>query len=162
MRRERPDHSLQATLLADEGFLRVIGGDAAAWNDPKHVIALAARAMRQMLTDHARARNRKKRGGGGGDRVPLDSALADVQQSSGWNDMEALDAALTRLAEIQPRAAEVVQLRYLTDWTLEQIAATLECSLSTVEREWRYARAWLRTRMDGAGEDQRRESSGSP
>lgn len=157
MRGERPDHTLQPTLLADEAFLRLIGGNA-DWNSPRHFVAMAAQAMRQMLIDHARRKKRKKRGGGR-DQAPLDLALTTLEETSGWADPEALDAALTRLAEIQPRAAQVVQMRFFGDLTLEQIAAALDCSLATVERDWRYARAWLRSKLADTDDDGPRSRS---
>jgi RNA polymerase sigma factor (TIGR02999 family) len=148
---ERSDHTLQATLLANDAFLRLIGGNPADWNSPRHFVALAARAMRRILIDHARARNRIKRGKGR-DQAPLDSALESLERSSGWADLEALDGALARLAEIQPRAAQVVQLRFFADLKMETIAAALDCALPTVERDWRYARAWLRSQLTDGNE----------
>lgn len=145
MRGERPNHTLQATVLADEAFLRLIGADA-GWTSPRHFIALAAQCMRQILVDHARHKKRKKRGGGN-DQPRLDSALEILEKTSGWSDSEALDAALRRLGEIQPRAAQMVQMRFFGELTMEQIAVALDCSMATIERDWRYARAWLRKRL---------------
>ncbi len=118
----------------------------AGWTSPKHFVALAAQCMRQILIDHARHKKRKKRGGGN-DQPRLDAALEVLEKTSGWSDSEALDAALRRLGEIQPRAAQVVQMRFFGELTMEQIAAVLDCSTATIERDWRYARAWLRKRL---------------
>jgi RNA polymerase sigma factor (TIGR02999 family) len=98
--------------------------------------------MRQVLVDHARQRNRKKRGGGR-KRVPLDSTLLFRDEHSGQVDVELLDGALERLTQIDARAAEVVQLRFFGGLGCPEIAGLLGISLSSVERDWRYARAWL-------------------
>jgi RNA polymerase sigma-70 factor, ECF subfamily len=149
--RERAGHTLQTTALVNEAYLRLVKHEQSSeptWQDRAHFFAVASRAMRQILVDHARARNRAKRGGragndGRGERVALDSALLIKYETSAGVDIEALNAALLELAQIRPRAAQVVDMRFFADMTVEEIGCVLEVSVSTVEREWRYARAWL-------------------
>ncbi len=143
LRGERPGHTLSTTALVNEAYLRLVKQEAAGWQDRAYFLAVAAQAMRRILVDHARQRNRVKREGGH-DRVPLDSALVDMYESSTGMDVEPLDAALTNLARIRPRAAQVVDMRFFAEMTVDQIACVLGASVSTVEREWRYARAWLK------------------
>lgn len=137
---ERPDHTLGATALVHEAYLRLVDQRAAGWDDRAHFFALAARAMRRILVDHARARGRQKRGGGL-DARPLDANLVSAYEQC--VDLVALDDALERLAAIKGAAARVVELRYFGGLNIEETAAVLGVSDSTVEREWRYARAWL-------------------
>jgi RNA polymerase sigma factor (TIGR02999 family) len=153
LRGEKPGHTLQTTALVNEAYVALIKRDQgasveAAWQDRAHFLAVAAQAMRHILVDHARKRNRAKRGGGqsggGGDRVPLDSALLVMYETSAGVDVELLNRALEELAGIRPRAAQVVDMRFFADMTVEEIACALNVSVSTVEREWRYARAWLK------------------
>jgi RNA polymerase sigma-70 factor, ECF subfamily len=150
---ERKDHTLQPTALVNEAYLRLVAQDQAQWQDRAHFFAVAAQAMRHILVDHARQRNRIKRGGGDGagrgDRVALDSTLLIMYESSAGVDVEALNAALSELAGIRPRAAQIVDMRFFAGMTVEEIAHVLEASISTVEREWRYARAWLKSALDG-------------
>ncbi|MCI0363877.1 MAG: sigma-70 family RNA polymerase sigma factor [Phycisphaerales bacterium] len=155
--RERPGHTLQATALVNEAYLRLVKQDSATWQDRAHFFAVAAQAMRRILVDHARQRNRNKRGGGH-DRVPLDSALLILYETSAGADMEALNTALMELSAIRPRAAKVIDMRFFAGMTAEEIAGVLESSVSTVEREWRYARAWLKCALGGAEFD----APGSP
>ena len=144
MRGERTDHTLEPTALVHEAYLRLVRQEKAEWQDRAHFLAIAARAMRQVLTDHARQRNRQKRKH---DKVPLNSALIRIEQSADGLDMEALDAALTRLSEIDPRAADVAEKRLLGGMTVKEVGEVLGISVSTVEREWRYAFAWLRQKL---------------
>lgn len=148
LRRERGDHTLQTTALVHEAFLRLVDQAPASDRDRGHFLGIAARAMRQILVDHARRRNRLKRGGQYG-RVPLDSTLMLVEESMGGIDLEALDDALCRLAQINPRAGQSVELRFFAGLTAPQTAEALGCSVTTVEREWRYARAWLYQQLGG-------------
>jgi len=146
MQGERRDHTLQATALVHEAYMRLVRQEGVDLNDRTHFFAIAAGAMRQILVDHARRRNRQKRRPEG-EGLPLDLALADLEEQSGGFDIEAVDAALTRLAEIEPLAAELVQMRFFGGLTMEEAAAAQGVSLSTAERQWRYARAWLRDRL---------------
>ena len=141
LRHERPDLRPDSTSLVHEAYLRLINQGQANQQDRAHFCAVAAQAMRRILVDHARRRKREKRGGGR-DQVPLDSALIMIEASA-RADIEALDAALARLALINPRAAQVVELRFFAGLTLDESAAALGLSPSTVGREWDYARSWL-------------------
>jgi RNA polymerase sigma factor (TIGR02999 family) len=146
LERERAGHSFQPTDLVNEAYLRLIKQEGVTWQDKAHFLAVAALAMRQILVDRAKRRNRARREGSHG-RVMLDSALLVVYERSIGADVEALNAALGDLAQVSPRSAQVVDMRYFADMTLEEIACVLNRSVSTVEREWRQARAWLRDRL---------------
>lgn len=148
MRRERPDHTLQATALVHEAFLRLTGSDAPAWEDRTHFFAVAARVMRRLLVDHARARGYAKRGGGVR-RVSLDEAV-ELSEEPG-EDLLALDAALTRLAALDPRQHQVVELRFFGGLSVEETAEVLGVSAVTVKRDWRAARAWLYAELAEGG-----------
>lgn len=144
--RERQGHTYQATDLVHEAFMRLVRNDRSDWHDRSQFLAVAAMAMRQILVDHARRRGAQKRRPPG-EGIPLDIALEQVEAQSGGFDIEAVDMALKELATIDARAAEVVQLRFFGGLTMEEISKSLEVSISTAEREWRYARAWLRQRL---------------
>lgn len=146
MDQERPGHLLEPTAIVHDAYLRLVKQQPADWRDRAHFCAVAARAMRQALLDHARAARRVKRGRGR-EQVGLGSTLLAMGESTSLVDLESMDAALKRLAEIEPRAAEVVQMRFFGGLTTEEAAAVLGVSVSTAEREWRYARAWLRQRL---------------
>jgi len=140
LRNERTDHSLQATALVNEAYLRLIEPARPSWEDRGHFFRAAAEAMRRILIDHARGRGRQKRGGG---RVRV--SLSRVGPRS-WDEPErllALDEALRRLEGQDPRAAEVVQLRYFGGLSVQETAEALGLSERTVKREWTFARAWL-------------------
>ena len=145
MRQERLDHTLQPTALVHEAYLRLFPEQAADWADRSHFLRCAARAMRQILVDHARRRNRRKRGGDR-NRVPLDSGVAFVSDQRP-DILLALDEALTRLEALDPRQAEVVELLYFTGMTQPEAAEALRVSPRTINREWRLARAWLREQV---------------
>lgn len=139
MRSERPGHTLQATALVHEAFLRLSGADV-PWQDRVHFFALAANTMRRVLVDHAKARRRGKRGGGAA-HVPLEEALHVREASS--DDVEALDEALERLAARDARKARVVELHYFAGLNYDEIAEALSISAATVDRDLRFAKAWL-------------------
>jgi RNA polymerase sigma factor (TIGR02999 family) len=141
---ERPDHTLQATALVHEAYLKLADQNRAAWADRAHFLAVAAQAMRRILVDHARARGRIKRGPS--DKASLDDDLVVAPEPA--MDLVALDDALNRLAAVNSDAARVVELRYFGGLTIEETATVLRVSDSTVEREWRYARAWLYRALD--------------
>jgi RNA polymerase sigma-70 factor (ECF subfamily) len=133
-------HTLQATALVHEAFLKLREHSSIISAEPGRFFHAAAQAMRQILIDHARARGRVKRGGG------VRREFADVAELADENDPEeilALDEAISRLEQVEPRAAEVVKLRFFAGLTVEETAAVLEMSERTVKREWQYARAWL-------------------
>jgi RNA polymerase sigma factor (TIGR02999 family) len=141
LRSERPDHSLQATALVHEAYLRLLGADTeAAWNDRTHFMVAAAEAMRRILVDHARARGREKRGGGA---THIELGEADAARALDDDDILALDEVLPRLEALDARTADVVRLRYFVGLTVEETAHALGVSERTVKREWAFARAWL-------------------
>ncbi len=143
MQGERVGHTLQPTALVHEAFLRLSGSDV-QWNDRVHFFALAAGTMRRVLVDHAKARRREKRGGGA-QHVPLDEAMHVPEAAI--TDVLEMDAALARLALREPRKARVVELHYFAGLSYDEIAATLELSAATVDRDLRFAKAWLRTEL---------------
>ncbi len=147
LRRERPGQTLQATALVHEAYLRLVDHDAARrWDSRGHFFAAAAEAMRRILVEHARKRARVKRGGN-----PIRTSLSDVNLAT-EQDPEAilaLDAAIRRLREQDPTAADVVQLRFFAGLSVEETARTLDLSERTVKREWAFARAWLYEALGG-------------
>jgi RNA polymerase sigma factor (TIGR02999 family) len=151
MRREHPGHTLPPTAVVHEAVIRLLG-DAAFDRAPdrSYLFAAAARAMREVLVDHARRRATARRGGGRR-RVPLD-AVADYFADQGL-DLIAVHEALGRLAGLHERQSQVVTLRYFGGLTVPEIASALEVSVGTVERDWRIARAWLSNelREEGVG-----------
>ena len=152
MAQERADHTLQATALVHEAYLRLVGpapGALAPWSGRGHFYKAAAEAMRRILIEHARARGRVKRGGGQG-RVSL-QALASVESAAGCDaeDLLALDHAFEELERQNPDAAAVVRLRFYAGLSVDETAAALNVSDRTVNREWNYARAWLFRALNG-------------
>lgn len=143
MAQERPDHTLQATALVHEAYLRLIGNIDQCWEGRRHFFGAAAEAMRRILIDHARSKRSMKRGGSQR-RIELDAdAAANAFTESGCDDLLALDEALTRLAAEAPAKAELVKLRYFGGLTIEEAAEALDISLATAKRHWAFARAWL-------------------
>lgn len=138
--RERPGHTLQATALVNEAYLRLIDQQNSDWQDRAHFFAVAARIMRHLLIDHARARRYAKRGGGAR-QVSLDEAAAISPEAS--LDLLALNEALDRLASIDERKVAIVELRYFSGLSVEETAAAMGLSEITVKREWLKAKAWL-------------------
>ncbi|MDZ4831616.1 MAG: ECF-type sigma factor [Phycisphaerae bacterium] len=143
--RGRPEHTLQATALAHEAYLRLVAASDAP-NDREHFLAIAATAMRQILADHARRRLRLKRGGGQ-ERVSLDVAAAQSEREE--EDLVALHVALERLARADPRRYRVVELRFLGGLTVGEAALAMDVSERTIESDWRVARVWLQTTLGG-------------
>ena len=143
---EHVGHSLQATALVNEAFVRLVDGKAVAWNDRAHFLAVSARVMRRILVDHARARTYQKRGGDAV-RVSFDEALAVT--SAVEPDFVALDAALVALAKFDERKSRVVEMRFFGGLTVEETATVLNVSASTVMGDWRLAKAWLKREMRG-------------
>lgn len=146
-----PGQTLQPTALVHEAYIKLVRNPDAAWEGRAHFFGAASRAMREILVDRARGRNRLKRGGDR-QRVEFDDALT-IGASTGDDsvDLVALDAALNRLAEHDPRAAEVVNLRYFGGLEIEEAARALGISVATANRDWRYAKAFLASEL-GAGE----------
>jgi len=149
MRGERVDHTLQATALVSEAYLRLRALRQVQWQDRGHFFATAARLMRRVLVDHARTRLASKRGGGMR-TVPLDAAAAVAEDRDAR--LVALDDALRALAIDHPRKASVVELRYFAGLSVADTAAALDVSQETVLRDWRFAKLWLfRALTDEAG-----------
>ena len=140
LKQEPSGHTLQPTALVHEAYLKLVDQSKADWRNRAHFIAVAAQAMRRILIDHARGRKRAKRGSGG-NRLTLHSGLLGSDEP--LVDVLDLDDALNKLEQINAQSARVVDLRYFGGLTIEEAAAVLDVSASTVEREWRYARAWL-------------------
>jgi RNA polymerase sigma factor (TIGR02999 family) len=143
---ERAGHSLQATALVNEAYVRLVDGTLVEWHDRAHFLAVAARIMRRILVDHARARAARKRGGGDA-RVTFDEAL--VVTAGARANFVALDDALEALAKFDERKSRVVELRFFGGLSVEETAAVLKVSADTVMRDWRLAKAWLQAEMRG-------------
>jgi RNA polymerase sigma-70 factor, ECF subfamily len=141
MRRERPGHTMQTTALIHEAYLRLVDQNQVRWQHQAHFFGIAARLMRQILIEHARSHTRAKRGGGVG-TISLDEA-AIVSQARA-TELLALDDALERLATIDPRKSQVVELRFFGGLSVEEAAQVLNIAPNTVLRDWRMAKAWLR------------------
>jgi len=143
---EGPRQTLQATALVHEAYLRLTGAADVGWENRAHFFGAAARAIRRILIDRARARGTERRGGG---RRPLPlEAAAGVMVGEPRVDVLALDEALERLASLDAQKARVIELRFFGGLTAEETAETLGISPSTVVREWRFARAWLHRELD--------------
>jgi RNA polymerase sigma factor (TIGR02999 family) len=148
MRAQPAGHTLQTTALVHEAYLRLVGQSSVEWQGRAHFFGVAAKAMRSVLVDHARARGAAKRGGSVR-AITLDDAggVAGPQASV---DVLALDEALGRLAELDPRKSQMVELRYFGGLGIDEAAAVLGVSPATVKREWTTARAWLRRELSVA------------
>lgn len=146
LRRERGDHTLQPTALVHEAYLRLAAAEV-PWADRSHFLAVAARAMRRILVDHARRQKAARR------PDPRDRDAVDVAAAAGaspaYEEVIAVHLALERLADLDPRQAQVVELRYFGGLTVEETAAALGVSVPTVVRQQRAARAWLAVELDG-------------
>jgi RNA polymerase sigma factor (TIGR02999 family) len=145
MQRERSDHTLQATALVHEAYMRLAGGQQTPWQNRAHFFAIAAHAMRQVLMDHARRRHADKRGGSGARKVEIDAELFISEDK--LEDVIAMDEALERLAKIDPRQSQLVELRFFAGLDVEQAAEVMGVSPTTIKREWRSARAWLHSEL---------------
>ncbi|MBK7874482.1 MAG: sigma-70 family RNA polymerase sigma factor [Planctomycetes bacterium] len=150
MARERADHTLQPTGLVHEAWLDLARESRHDWNDRAHFLAVAGLAMRRVLVDHAQRRAALKRGANAR-KVGLDALEAAEPVPEPETDWIALDAALERLAALDPRKARVVELRFFAGIEHAEIARVLEVSERTVERDWRLARAWLRAALETEG-----------
>jgi RNA polymerase sigma-70 factor, ECF subfamily len=144
LNRENPGHTLQATALVHEAYMKLAQQDRSALQNQSHALALAAVAMRRILVDHARTRGREKRGGGQ-HATPLDTniTLAGIDPAFDAIDLLALDAALATLERSHPRHARIVELKFFGGLTNPQVASALGLSLSTIENEWKAARELL-------------------
>ena len=139
MRHERPGHTLQASALVNEAYLRLIEVKQVPWQNRAHFFAMASRLMRRILVDAARAKGYQKRAGG--QKVSLDEAVALADTPS--QDFVALDDALNALEAIDLRKCQVVEMRFFAGMSLEETAEVLHLSVGTIKRDWRLARAWL-------------------
>lgn len=144
LRRERNNHTLQPTALVNEAFMKLVDQRNVQWQNRAHFFGIAAQAMRRIVIDHARARQRVKRGGVQ-QPVTLDEAMIAGEPRS--IDVLALDEALTRLARLDERQARIVELRYFAGLSVEETAEVTGLSPATVKREWAMARAWLHAEL---------------
>jgi len=150
MRMESPGHTLQATAVVNEAYLRLVDMTQVSWQNRAHFFAIAARLMRRILVDHARGTRRTKRGGGNC-HLPLDEALVFSPDKSA--ELVALDEALMRLSNFDARKANVVELRYFGGMSVEEAAQALHISANTVIRDWRLAKVWLMHELKQVAED---------
>ena len=147
MKRERQDHTLQTTALIHEAYVRLVDQKNVHWANRAHFFAISAQIMRRILIDHARGHAYAKRGGGA-QKVSLDETA--IVASGPASNMLLLDEALNRLAEMDPRRGQVVELRYFGGLNNEEIADVLKISENTVTRDWNMARAWLYQELSGS------------
>lgn len=144
MRNQRAGHTLQATALVHEAYIRLVGKGDVGWDSRAHFYAAAAEAMRHILIDHARRVGAKKRGGGQARQI---ASVVDLASKDSVAEALEIDDAIAALRERDPRAASVIQLRFFAGLSIDDTAAALNLAPSTVDREWRYARAWLSRRL---------------
>jgi RNA polymerase sigma-70 factor (ECF subfamily) len=140
LRRERSDHTLQATALVHEAYLKLIDQTNVQWQNRAHFFGVAAQAMRRILVDHARGHHAQKRGSGG-QKLLLDEALVVSDERA--SEVVALDDALTELAKVDPLKSRIVELRFFGGLSIEETAEVLDIGTATVIRQWRMAKAWL-------------------
>jgi len=141
LQRERINHTLQTTALVHEAYLKLVDQKAVQWKDRGHFFAVAAQAMRRILVDHAKHKNRAKRGGDLPD-LQIDTSLENAILESKV-DIESLDEALSRLALLDPDQERLVELRFFAGLSLEEAAAVMDISRATAAREWQVAKSWL-------------------
>ena len=144
MRQERPDHTLQATSLVNEAYLRLIDVHRVEWRDRAHFLAVAAQMMRRILINHAKERNAQKRQGYA-TKVSLDDAVSFFERRE--LDLMALDEALNDLAALDPQQTQIVELRFFGGLTIEEVSDVLGISPATTKREWDSAKLWLRRQL---------------
>ena len=149
MRHERAGHTLQASALVNEAYLRLIEIKQVPWENRAHFFAMASRLMRRILVDAARAKGYQKRAGG--QKVSLDEAVAVADTPS--PDFVALDDALNALEAVDPRKCKVVEMRFFAGMSVEETAAALHLSVGTIKRDWRLAKAWLARELGGSPRD---------
>jgi RNA polymerase sigma factor (TIGR02999 family) len=141
LQRERSDHTLQATGLVHEAYLRLVDHSSMTWQNRAHFFAVAAQVMRRILVDHARSHRAEKRGGAR-EKIEFDEACAPTDEKA--VDLIALDDALQDLVTFDPRQSRIVEMRFFGGLTNEEIGEVLGVSARTIKREWRLAKAWLR------------------
>ena len=146
---ERPDHLLQTTALIHEAYIHLIGAQPLEIQSRGHFFAIASQQMRRILIDHARARGAQRRGSGG---VNLELEGLQIGSAPKGIDLLVLDESLEELQKIDPRAAQVVEMRFFGGYRDQEVVEALGVSLATVRRDWDFARAWLFDRMRGSGQ----------
>lgn len=147
MAQERPGQTLQATALVHEAYIRLVGDEPQNWNSRGHFFCAAAEAMRRILIENARSKQKLKRGG---DQHRVDLSDAEIAIERDINDLLSLDEALTKLAQEDPAKADLVKLRYFVGLTLEQASHVLKISRATASRYWSYVQAWLFHEINGS------------
>ncbi len=147
MRHENPGHTLSATALVHEAYLKLVDSSRVSWQGRGHFLAVSARVMRRLLIDHARGGGRQRRGGGWR-RVTLAESLTPEDRGLGREQLLSLDAALCKLDSLDSRQAGIVELRFFGGLTNAEIAVVLGVSQRTVDRDWQFARAWLRQELE--------------
>ncbi|HKD06092.1 MAG TPA: sigma-70 family RNA polymerase sigma factor [Bryobacteraceae bacterium] len=145
MRSENEGHTLQTTALVHEAYLRLTGERERSWENRAHFFGVAAQIMRNLLVDHARRAMTSKRGGDIAVQLDASAGLTEISPE----DLLALNDALKRLSEVDPRASRIVELRYFVGLTIEEIAEVIDASVRTVNREWKTAKTWLRAELRG-------------
>lgn len=143
MASQNPGHTLQATALVHEAYIRLAGGKESSWNDRGHFFRAASEAMRQILIDTARSKSRKKRGGGKWVRVEVELHQLNLATEANDDTLLIVHEALDRLSHISPPKAELVKLRFFVGLSNDECAQILQISLATVKRYWEFSRAWL-------------------
>ena len=146
MGKERRDHTLQTSALINEAYLRLVDQDETPWQNRAHFFAVAAQVMRHILIDHARRYQFEKRGGGA-QKVPLDELIIFAEGQAA--ELVALDEALASLATVDPRRSRIIELRFFGGLSIEETAEVMDLSPTTVQREWRAAKAWLQRFIKG-------------
>ncbi len=144
--KERADHTLQATALVHEAYMRLVGWENGSWQNRAHFFSVAANVMRKVLVDHARRKNAQKRGGSG-QKLSLDEAFSFASERA--VDLVALDDALADLEKNDARQAKIVELRFFGGLTIEETAEALRVSPATVKNDWAFAKAWLQVELSG-------------
>lgn len=147
LRDESPAHTLQPTALVNEAYLRMVGQTRVHWEGKTHFFAIGAKMMRRILVDHARTNKRQKRGGGM-HRIELDDDLCVSSRND--EDILAIEEALEKLTELDPRQAQIVELRFFGGLTVAEVAEVMGVSKRTVESDWTMLRAWLRRELAGS------------
>ena len=154
MQRERRGHSLQATALVNEAYMRLVDYKRMQWQDRQHFFAVSAQVMRRILVEHARRHNIKR--GRGVPHVSLDDVAIVGADGEMHTDFLALDEALVALAQIDPRKVQIVEMRFFAGLTVEEVGDVLQVSTGTIKREWRAAKAWLHRELTQEETDGRR------
>lgn len=148
MRRERAGHTLQATAVVNEAYMRLVGDQGIEWQNRAHFFAIAANTMRRVLMDYARQRHAGRRGGEGARKVDIDAELLIADDR--LEDVVALDELLGQLTEMDPEQGRLVELRFFAGLNVEETAEVMGISPRTVKREWRLAKAWLDSKLASA------------